>query len=107
MPRRPRRRRSRALGSTDRTHERLARDYLRRAERDFQQAQETESCVASYGALVRANTNWARAHEHAMSTAAGRDGIPDEMINVGQKIHEAVTKFGTGPCMRRTAYDKG
>jgi len=42
-----------------------------------------------------------------MSTTAGRSGVPESMINIGQKIHDAVGKFGSGPCMRRTAYDKG
>jgi hypothetical protein len=101
-----RKRKRKALGSTDRTHEQLARDYLRRAKLDLASAKDTESCLAVYGRLNRASQNYARAYEHVVSTSQGEHGVPKSMIDVGQKIHDAVTSFGSGPCMRRSAYDK-
>lgn len=92
------------MGFDDRTHVRLARDYLARAKRDFQLAQEQEMCRPALSRLVEAQSNYIRAYEHTIASGAGET---PPMINFGQKIHDAITNFSTGPCMRRSPYDKG
>ena len=54
--------------------------------------------------LFDAQSNYVRAYEHAVSS--GND-VPSSLIDLGQSIHEAIGKFGTGPCVRRSPYDKG
>lgn len=100
---RPRRRR-RSLGYGDQTHSRLARDYIRRAKRDLETAQQQENCRPALHRLIDAQSNYARAYEHTLAAGVGEDVA---MVSFGQKIHDAITAFSEGPCMRRSPYDKG
>jgi hypothetical protein len=102
---RARKRQRKALGSSAETHSRLARDYLRKAKRDFEVAQTQENCRPTLGRLVDAQSNYVRAYEHTV--AAGVTNVTPAMISFGQKIHDAITVFSEGPCMRRSPYDKG
>lgn len=99
MPRRNRK----SLGDGDQTHTRLSRDYLRRAKRDFQTAQEQENCRPALHRLVEAQSNYVRAYEHAVAAGQHPNAA---MIGFGQKIHDAMTAFSAGPCMRRSPYDE-
>jgi hypothetical protein len=101
---RARQRPRKALGSNPETHSRLAKDYLRKAKRDFEVAQTQENCRPTLGRLVDAQSNYVRAYEH---TVAAGVHPPAPMISFGQKIHDAITVFSEGPCMRRSPYDKG
>lgn len=101
---RARKRPRKALGFNDRDHVRLARTYLDRAKRDLQLAKEQENCQPSLNRLVDAQSNYVRAYEHTIASGAGET---PPLINVGQQIHDAFTAFGTGPCLRRSPYDKG
>jgi len=102
---RAQKRRRKTLGSSPETHSRLARDYLRRAKRDFETAKQQENCRPALGRLIDAQSNYVRAYEHTIS--AGVTDITPAMVSFGQKIHDAITVFGEGPCMRRSPYDKG
>jgi hypothetical protein len=51
--------------------------------------------------LFDAQSNYVRAYEHAVSVGSGT--VPESLIDLGQKIHEAIGKFGTGPCLRPLA----
>jgi len=99
-----RRRHRKSFGSSEQTHARLALDYLRRAKNDFANAQREPNCRPVLAFLVSANTNLARAHEHAASTDRG--GLP-AADTLRKKLTQAFEAFGEGPCLRRSPYDKG
>lgn len=103
MARKAFKRRRKALGFNDRDHVRLARNYLARAKRDFQLAQEQEMCRPSLGRLIEAQSNYIRAYEHTIASGAAET---PPLIAFGQKVHDAITAFSEGPCMRRSPYDK-